>query len=327
MDGKDVKAVLKKSEEIEGIEVTGKDFDKKIPWKNIGFQATNLGYAIDLWKKIEKRRDEITIFFGFTSNIISSGLRDIIAYLIKNKKVDVVVTTAGGVEEDIIKIFNPFLIRKNAWEWKGKELRDKGINRIGNILVPNSRYIAFEKHMIHFFKEILHKRRVWRVRDFIWELGKSIEKYNKKEESWVYWAYKHKIPVFSPAITDGSIGDMLYFFNKYETKEKLLLEISEDLEEINSIAVDAKKTAVIILGGGLVKHHIINANLMREGADYAIYINTAVEYDGSLSGAPAEESKAWGKIKGEEDNTAEIWCDATICFPILVREVFFNSSL
>ncbi len=321
---KDKKAVLKESEDVKGLEVHAKGFEKSILWKNLGFQATNLGYAIDLWKTIEGKRDDITIFFGFTSNMISSGLRDIITWLVKNKKVDVIVTTAGGVEEDIIKVFKPFIIQKNAWKFKGKELREKGINRIGNILVPNDRYIAFEKHMMPFFEQLLEEREVWRVKDFIWKLGESIEKHRLHEESWVYWAYKHRIPVFSPAITDGSIGDMLYFFNKYETKKKLLFDISQDLEEINTIAVNAKETAVIILGGGLVKHHIINANLMREGADYAIYINTAIEQDGSLSGAPAEESKAWGKIKGYEDNTSEIWCDATICFPILVKEVFFK---
>ncbi|NPA38795.1 MAG: deoxyhypusine synthase [Candidatus Nanohaloarchaeota archaeon] len=317
----DKESVLKESKPLKKMKVHGNNFFNNIPWKNIGFQATNLGYAIDIWKKIEKNRKQTTIFFGFTSNIISSGLRDIITWLVKNKKIDVIVTTAGGVEEDIIKLLKPFVLDKDAWKWKGKQLREKGINRIGNILVPNDRYIAFEKHMTPFFKKLISQKQTWRVKEFIWELGKSVKDFNNKEESWVYWAYKHKIPVFSPAITDGSIGDMLYFFNKYESSLPLHLEIAEDLVEINTIAVNSKNTGIIILGGGLVKHHIINANLMREGADYAIYINTAIEYDGSLSGAPAEESIAWGKIKNHK-NVAEVWCDATIAFPILVKEVF-----
>jgi deoxyhypusine synthase len=38
--------------------------------------------------------------------------------------------------------------------------------------------------------------------------------------------------------------------------------------------VYAKKSGMIILGGGLIKHHICNANLMRNGADYTVFINT-----------------------------------------------------
>jgi len=44
------------------------------------------------------------IFLGFTSNLISSGVREHIRYLVQHKMVDVIVTTAGGVEEDLIKV-------------------------------------------------------------------------------------------------------------------------------------------------------------------------------------------------------------------------------
>jgi hypothetical protein len=33
---------------------------------------------------------------------------------------------------------------------------------------------------------------------------------------------------------------------------------------------------MIILGGGVVKHHVCNANLMRNGADYSVFINTGM---------------------------------------------------
>ncbi len=63
------------------------------------------------------------------------------------------------------------------------------------------------------------------------------------------------------------------------------------------IAMKAKKSGMIILGGGVIKHHICNANLMRNGADYSVFINTGQEFDGSDSGAKPEEAKSWGKIK------------------------------
>ncbi len=102
-----------------------------------GFQATNVGRAIELIKKM--REEKVTIFFGFTSNMASCGIREIITYLTKNKMIDVIVTTAGGVEEDFIKTLKPFVL--GEFNADGVELRKKGINRTGNIFVPNDRYI------------------------------------------------------------------------------------------------------------------------------------------------------------------------------------------
>ena len=79
-----------------------------------------------------------------------------------------------------------------------------------------------------------------------------------------------------------------------------MLESFADIRLINGEAIHAspRKTGVIILGGGLPKHHICNANMFRNGADYAVYINTAQEFDGSDSGAQPDEAVSWGKIKG-----------------------------
>lgn len=80
------------------------------------------------------------------------------------------------------------------------------------------------------------------------------------ESSIYYWAAKNKIPVFSPALTDGSLGDMLYF-HSYRNPG-LVMDIISDLRRLNTMAVKANNSGIIIAGGGLVKHHICNANLM-----------------------------------------------------------------
>ncbi len=321
MDPKDI--IFKESEDIKGLEIKGpnpekeslEEFIKRNGFEAMGFQATHLGKAIKIWKEIEKNRSNTRVFLGYTSNMVSSGLRELICYLVKNKKVDVIVTTAGGVEEDFIKCLKPFIL--GDWNFDGKTLREKGINRIGNIFVPNDRYIEFEKYMIEFFEKFDRLT----SSEFCYKLGKFIEEknLNKKEESILYWAYKNKIPVFCPALTDGSIGDMLYFYQK--NGGKLEIDISPDIVKLNDLAIEAEKTAVIVLGGSLPKHAIINANLFREGADYAIYITTSYPYDGSLSGATSEEAISWGKIQKEAKHV-DIYGDATVIFPILVYSVF-----
>jgi len=327
------KAVLKESstEGIKELPITG-------PWlenvdsleeiinyyERIGFQATHLGKAIEIWKKVEKKREngeEVRVFLGYTSNIISSGVREIIAYLVKHKKVDVIVTTAGGIEEDFIKALKPFIL--GDWSVNDAEMRQKGINRIGNIFVPNDRYIEFEKYMIPFFERLLEiERREGRpltASEVIYKLGRYMdEKLGKeKEKSVIYWAYKNNIPIFCPALTDGSFGDMIYFFKEERGDRELIIDIANDIVKLNNLAITAKETASIILGGSLPKHAIINANLFRGGTDYAIYITTAIPWDGSLSGAPPSEGVSWGKIKAKADYV-EIWSDATLVFPILV---------
>lgn len=327
------KAVLKESstEGIKELPITG-------PWlenvdsleeiinyyERIGFQATHLGKAIEIWKKVEKKREngeEVRVFLGYTSNIISSGVREIIAYLVKHKKVDVIVTTAGGIEEDFIKALKPFIL--GDWSVNDAEMRQKGINRIGNIFVPNDRYVEFEKYMIPFFERLLEieKRegRPLTASEVIYKLGRYMdEKLGKeKEKSVIYWAYKNNIPIFCPALTDGSFGDMLYFFKEERGDRELIIDIANDIVKLNNLAITAKETASIILGGSLPKHAIINANLFRGGTDYAIYITTAIPWDGSLSGAPPSEGVSWGKIKAKADYV-EIWADTTLVFPILV---------
>ena len=65
-----------------------------------------------------------TLFLGFTSNLISSGVREQLKFLMKNKMIDVLVTTAGGVEEDFIKCLAPTYL--GDFHLKGEKLRKQG---------------------------------------------------------------------------------------------------------------------------------------------------------------------------------------------------------
>ncbi len=89
---------------------------------------------------------------------------------------------------------------------------------------------------------------------------------------------------------------------------------------LGDIVVNAGKTGGIILGGGIAKHHTIGVNILKEGLDYAVYVTTSAAWDGSLSGATTNEAKSWSKIK-EKGNTATVYGDATIIFPLIMAKV------
>merc|ERR1712083_244700 len=155
-----------------------------------------------------------------------------------------------------------------------------------------------------------------------WTPSKMIHRFGKEindPTSVCYWAYKNNIPVFSPAITDGSIGDMLYF-HSYK-RPGLILDIVSDIRAVNDQAIKARKTGVIVLGGGLVKHHCMDANLMRNGADFVVYVNTAQEFDGSDSGARPDEAVSWGKIRVDA-KPVKVYSEATLVLPLIIAKTF-----
>jgi deoxyhypusine synthase len=314
--------VLRKSKEAEGEVVKGYDFSKGVDYEKIvesyattGFQATHFSKAIGIVNEMIANKS--TIFLSYTSNMVSSGLRDIFRYLVQNKKVDVVVTSAGGIEEDIIKCLGDFVL--GDFKANGAELRKKGINRIGNIFVPNNRYVEFETFVQSILEKLYNEQRssgkVLTASDLIWELGKEI----KDERSIYYWAYKNGIRVFCPAITDGALGDNVYFF-KHKHPD-FVLDIAEDVKRLNDTTIGLKKAGAIILGSGTVKHAVLNALMMRNGAEYAVYINTAQEFDGSDAGAMPDEAVSWGKILPDA-KSVKVFGDATILFPLLVAKSF-----
>ncbi|KAF9616661.1 hypothetical protein IFM89_031525 [Coptis chinensis] len=274
--------VFKESETLEAKcqKIQGYDFNKGVNYSQLlksmvstGFQASNLGDAIEVVNEMigwrlsdealvegysEEERDmkfrestKCKIFLGFTSNLISSGVRDTVRYLVHHRM-----------------------------------------------------------------------KLLWTPSKVIARLGKEIN----DESSYLFWAYKNGIPVFCPGIIDGSLGDMLYFHSF--RNPGLVIDIVQDIRAMNGEAVHAnhRKTGMIILGGGLSKHHICNANMMHNGADYAVFINTAQEFDGSDSGAQPDKAVSWGKLRGSA-KTVKVHCDATIAFPLLVAETFAQKCI
>ncbi|EAL18456.1 hypothetical protein CNBJ0980 [Cryptococcus deneoformans B-3501A] len=301
--------VIFPSEEIpeDAIDVKGPDFNKPIDleallksYETIGFQATGLARAIRVV-------DEM------------ASLREILKFLAQHKLVDCFVTTAGGVEEDFIKCLGKTIL--GDFHLDGAGLRKKGLNRIGNLLVPNSNYCAFEDWVVPILDKMVEEQEEqgvkWSPSSVIRRLGKEIN----NEDSVYYWCYKNDIPVFCPALTDGSLGDMLYFHTYKSSPLQLNIDIVADIRRLNDMSVKSKKAGMIILGGGVCKHQIANAMLFRNGADYAVYINTGQEYDGSDSGARPDEAVSWGKIRAGAESV-KVYADATLVFPLVVAATF-----
>ena len=321
------------------------------------------------------------IVLSFTSNLISSGLRDNIRFLVQHKKCHIIICTAGAVEEDLIKCLGPTYV--STFRADDAALRAQATNRIGNLRVPNDNYVAFEDWVMPQLQRMLDEQEAserhidglkwavmresgggfstsssrltesqaqladavpltWTPSKIIARLGEAIN----DEKSFIYWAYRHQIPVFCPAITDGSLGDMISAF-AVRTRARapfppgatspiprsprgLVIDIAEDIDRLNSITRETDlygaKMGAIILGAGLVKHHTMNAFLNGGGGHAVVYINTAAEWDGSDAGAECTEAVSWGKLRAGAP-AIKVTCDATIAFPLLILGTWLKHRL
>jgi deoxyhypusine synthase len=118
---------------------------------------------------------------------------------------------------------------------------------------------------------------------------------------------------------DGAVGSQLWLFSQKHRDFKV--DVLSDEETLSEIVFKAKATGALIVGGGITKHHTLWWNQFREGLDYAVYVTTAVEYDGSLSGAQMREAISWGKLKPKASHVT-INGEATVVLPVMIKALF-----
>lgn len=282
-----------------------------------GFGAKNLSYAHDILVESYKDKDCYN-FLSFPACIIATGARGIIRDMIKKNMIDCIITTCGTLDHDLARVWKNY--------YHGQFIADevalhrKGVNRLGNVYVPNSSYgIVLEKRMQPILKKLYKNKKEYSTREIIYEFGRELEGRKGVESSLVYWAYKKNIPIIVPGITDGAFGSQLWMFTQEHSDFKI--DLFKDEQELSDVVWTAKKTGALMLGGGISKHHTIWWNQFRDGLDYAVYITTAQEHDGSLSGARVREAVSWGKVQ-EKAKYVTVDGDVTTLLPLLMKAVY-----
>lgn len=222
---------------------------------------------------------------------------------------DVVITTCGALDHDIARYFSNYL--EGSFTLDDAELLEKHIHRLGNVLVPMESYGPIIEEKMQMFLEAAYKsgRKEMSTADITRMIGENLG-----EGSFLYWAYKNNIPVIVPGIVDGAVGSQIWLFTQKHSDFKLNVVSDSDL--LSSLIFKAKKSGSLMLGGGISKHHTLWWNQYRDGLDYAVYITTAQEFDGSLSGALVREAISWGKVTQNAKQTT-IHAEITTILPFL----------
>ncbi|MCL5434204.1 MAG: deoxyhypusine synthase [Candidatus Marsarchaeota archaeon] len=278
-----------------------------------GFSAQHMVNGIKILKEMDSDNRSFN-FLSFPADIISTGLRGVIAGMVKH--FDAIITTGGTLDHDIARAFGG-KYSLGTFNADDSELHKMGVYRLGNVFIENKEYglkleESFNKIMSDIYNSKDYKKE-YSASELIYEFGKRIP----SPDSILRQAYLHKVKIFNPGILDGAFGTQLSIFAQ---DHDFKLNLIKDELELSNIAFDNKVTGALMIGGGISKHHVIWWNQFKGGLDYAVYITTATQFDGSLSGARLTEAVSWGKVK-EKAKYVTIDGDATIILPFMCSAI------
>jgi len=278
---------------------------------NLGYQSIELNEATKVVLKM--KRSGAKIFLTFTSNMVTSGLRGLFAQLCKLKIPNILVTTSGAIEEDIMKSLGENFEITNFYA-DDTVLHERGENRIGNLVIRNESYMKFEDKMNEYLTKAYENKKRFSVSDLLYEIGLLIN----DENSVLHQAAKNNIPIYCPGIADSSFGFQLFMFQ--QKNKDFMVDTIQDMDRVmTDLSFDDKK-GLISLGGSISKHYAIFTALLSGGFDYAVYMTTSHASSGSMSGATTQEAKSWGKLKDDAEATT-VNGDVCITFPLMITSV------
>jgi deoxyhypusine synthase len=278
-----------------------------------GFTAGKLAVGVNILETMVKAPNCLK-FLSFTGNLVATGTRGVLKEFVKRKLVDVVITTCGTLDHDMARCWRNYY--RGSFVMNDSKLHKEGVNRLGNVLVPNDSYGTIIEEKVQALLQELWKedKREISGSQLVREIGNRC----CNETSILYWAAKNEIPVYVPGITDGAVGYQTWLFSQ---DHDFKLNLLKDSGQLNNLVFDAKKSGALIVGGGISKHHTIWWNQFKDGLDYVVYVSTADEWDGSLSGARPREAVSWGKIS-EKARRIMVEGDASVILPVMASSLF-----
>jgi len=250
-------------------------------------------------------------FLSFPAAPVATGMRGVLVDMVKSGMVDVIVTASGTLDHDLARSYASYY--QGDFMLDDSELHRRGFHRLGNVVIPLPNYGPLIEKKIQSLLESLYERGVRRMtsEELCKEVGRSIA----SNESLLRCAYERRVPVFVPGIMDGAVGSQIWLFA--ERHRDFQIDVIGDERRLSDLVSSSRRTGAIVIGGGISKHHVLWWNQFKGGLDYACYITTAVEYDGSLSGAQVREAISWGKVKSRAKRST-LYADATVVLPLLV---------
>ncbi|MEJ2240680.1 MAG: deoxyhypusine synthase family protein [Candidatus Bathyarchaeota archaeon] len=324
------------TKKVEGFNVKEKTISQLVSeMGKTAFQGRKLAEAVDLWETMIRENDLI-IVLGLAGSMSTAGQWTLINWLIKNRFIDVIVSTGANISEDIVDAMG-----LGYWQAteniNDEELLEADVNRYYDVYGIETDYRKMEELLTEFLLT-LKTNYPYSSMEILYLLGKWLN--NKQIKSITATAAESGVPIFSPAMLDSAYGEAVLMAKN--EGHNLIVDQAKEFDQFVGIGEKTKDTAVIYIGGGVPKDFTqllaisISPKTMdqeikgREGNrrkslqeyyyphKYAIQITTDSPQWGGLSGCTLEEAKSWGKVSGTGKDVT-CYCDATIALPIITH--------
>jgi len=302
------------------------DLDKAISvkdlvesWKDCGIQSRSLAECAAVYENMLSDEDRPTVMLGISGALIAGGLRKVLSGMVSKGIVDVIVSTGAILYQDYYTALG-YRHYKGTPNSDDEKLHDLYIDRIYDSYVDEIGFVQCDDHIADFCSRL--EAKTYSTREFLYLLGSTIT----DENSILYQAHKHGVPVFCPAIADSSIGIGLAGFYRWAAENKIktfTIDVLKDNMEIAQIVLRSKKTGSIYVGGGVPKNYINDAAVMLDytkGHSYSFQITADAPHWGGLTGSTLDEAKSWGKVS-KKAARATVYTEATIGLPLIVGYV------
>jgi deoxyhypusine synthase len=290
-----------------------------------GIGAAKVHEAIDIYAEMLADED-CTVFFSLAGAMVPTGMRTLVADLIRDGYIDALVTTGANLTHDAIEAIGgkhhhgaEHQHGKSARE-HDEQLRDEEVDRIYNVYLPQEHFALFEGHLRDEVFPVLEEEGVVSIERFVRELGRANSEVNEREgvdedPGVAAAAYENDVPIYCPAVQDSVLGLQAWM---YSQTSDFSLDALADMTPLTDLAFEADNAGCMLVGGGVPKNFTLQTMLVTPGAyDYAVQITMDPEATGGLSGATLDEARSWGKLKKEARNTTVVG-DATVMLPLVV---------
>ncbi|MEM4823561.1 MAG: deoxyhypusine synthase family protein, partial [Zestosphaera sp.] len=158
-----------------------------------GFTASSLYEASEILK--EGIREADLRFLSFTGNLVATGLRGVLAQLIDEGFFNVIITTCGTLDHDIVKALGGNYL-KGFFEADDSELEKAGIHRLGNVFIPRNSYgplaESFVRALVYKASSIKEARG---LRELLTLAGEAL---SNDPNSIIGVAKKRGVPIYVP---------------------------------------------------------------------------------------------------------------------------------
>src|SRR5438874_10400836 len=219
------------------------------------FQSRMLGKCYKIWLHMLSDPDRPIIFFGLSGAMIAGGMRRLLRDLIAFHAIDVLVSTGANLSHDLYESLGGrhYMAHHHIDD---PTLRKMRIDRVYDTYADDVTFTKADEFVENFADSL--QPGSYSSRELFQMMGERI----RDDYGILATAAKERLPIFSPALADSSIGMALTVYRNEKLKKSAppaVYDASMDNIELMDLKRQFPKSGVIFIGGGTPQNDFARA--------------------------------------------------------------------